>query len=162
MSIILILFAASFLGFFLHLALSKEERTLGEKAELFLLYQIVFNVGLISFLSFYGFIFLPELVAEKLGWPTCPFQHEMGNVNLAFGVLGILAIWLRGNFWTAIVIGVSIWLLGDAVGHVVDMVQNNNYAEGNVGIPLYTDIAIPVVLLIAFYFWKKYQPGTNQ
>ncbi|PJD97796.1 MAG: hypothetical protein CK425_01305 [Parachlamydia sp.] len=154
MGIILVLFFGSFIAYFIHLALSKKQRNTHEKIELLLLYQIVFNVGLISFLSFYGFIFLPELVAEKLGWPTCPFQHEMGNVNLAFGVLGILAIWLRGNFWTAIVIGVSIWLLGDAVGHIVDMLQNNNYASGNVGIPLYTDIAIPVVLLILWSLWK--------
>jgi len=154
MGIILVLFFGSFLAYFIHMALSKKQRSTHEKIELLLLYQIVFNVGLISFLSFYGFIFLPELVAEKLGWPTCPFQHEMGNVNLAFGVLGIMAIWWRGNFWTAIVIGVSIWLLGDAVGHLVDMHQNNNYAPGNVGIPLYTDIAIPVVLLILWGFWR--------
>lgn len=145
---------ASFIAFFIHLAVSKKHRNPHEIIELLLLYQIVFNVGLLSFLAFYGFIFVPEIVAEKLGWPTCPFQHEMGNVNLAFGTLGILAIWIRGNFWTAIVIGVSIWLLGDAVGHIVDMIQNNNYASGNVGIPLYTDIAVPVILLILWGLWK--------
>lgn len=149
MEIFLGILALSIIGFLIHLFVSKKPKTLFRVVDLFLVYQLVFTVGLLSFLSFIGLIFLPELVANYTGWPSCPFEHQLGNVNLGFGVLGIMCIWFRGNFWLATILGLSIWLLGDAIGHILDMLVNNNYAPGNVGIPLYTDIIVPVILLVA-------------
>lgn len=143
------------LGFFIHLFVSKQPKTLLRIVRLFLLYQLVFSVGLASLLSFFGLTFLSEYVATYSGWPACPFEQLLGNVNIAFAVLGILCIWRGDDFWLATILGASIWLLGDAVIHLVDMVTHHNYAAGNVGVPLYTDILIPVVLLI-LYPWYQY------
>ena len=38
--------------------------------------------------------------------------------DLTVGVLGVLCIWLRGNFWLATAIANAVWLLGDAIGHI--------------------------------------------
>lgn len=83
------------LGFFIHLFASKEPKTPLRVVELFLLYQLVFNVGLTSVLAFYGLTFMTDFVAAFSGWPTCPFAKLLGNVNLAFAVLGFLCIWYR-------------------------------------------------------------------
>lgn len=143
------------LSFLLHLFLSKEPKTPLRVVRLFLLYQLIFSVGIISFLSFYGLTFMDEFVAWYSGWPACPFEQLLGNVNLAFGVLGILCIWRGDDFWFATILGISIWLLGDAIFHLYDMIYNHNYTPGNVGVPLYTDIIIPVVLL-SFYAWYQH------
>lgn len=158
MGVFLAVYAMSFLGYLFHLTLSDVKRTTGEKVELFLLYQIVFNIGILSLMSFCALIIMPEFVASTLDWPTCPFQHELANVNLAFAVLGFMCIWWRGNFWVATVIGVAIWLIGDGIGHVWHLVYHQNNSDGNAGVPLYTDFTIPIVLLIGLYFYLKYQP----
>lgn len=155
MIIFLGILALGFIGFVIHLLFEKGPKTALRITELFLLYQLVFSVGLTSLLAFYGLTFMTDFVAAFSGWPTCPFAKLLGNVNLAFAVLGILCIWIRGNFWLATVLGVSIWLLGDAVTHLIDMVVNHNYAPGNVGATLYTDILIPVVLLITYAVYRS-------
>jgi hypothetical protein len=151
------LLAFSIIGFFIHLYVSKEPKTLFRIVELFLLYQLVFNVGLISLLAFIGLTFMPDYVAAYTGWPACPFEQQLANVNLGYGVLGILCIWKRNDFWLATILGLSIWLIGDAMDHIADMVYNHNYAPGNIGIPLYTDIIVPVVLLILYALYKRLQ-----
>ena len=63
------------------------------------------------------------------------------------GVLGILCLWFHGSFWLATAIANAVWLLGDAVGHIRQMVLNNNHAANNSGIFLLTEIITPLVIL---------------
>lgn len=156
MLIFFTLFALSFAGFLIHFFyLNPKARTTSKVIELLLLYQLIFNLGALGFLSFYGLTFLPQIAADYLNWPVCPFQQELGNVNLAFGVLGILCIWFRDNFWTATIIGASIWLTGDAIGHLYDTFVNHNPSPGNTGLLLYTDFLIPAILVILLILRKK-------
>lgn len=159
MAIFLTILAFSIIGFFIHLSISKLPRTKTRIIELLLLYQLVFSVGLSSFLAFIGFAFFPEIVAKFLDWPECPFQMELANVNLAFGFLGILCIWLRGNFWIATVLGFSIWIMADGFHHVYELVVHNNNSDGNAGIPLYTDFLVPIVLLVLLALHLKSKPN---
>ncbi|MDI9623970.1 MAG: hypothetical protein QFX38_03675 [Methanothermobacter sp.] len=76
---------------------------------------------------------------------------EVAVANLSYGVLGLLSWKFRGDFWTATIIGFSIFYLGAAYIHIMDMFQGN-YAPGNVGAPLYFDIILPILLgLLAIY-----------
>lgn len=144
------------LGSLVHIYLvPKEERTTARVVELLLLYQLVFSVGITSFLAFIGFTFLDQYIAEYLNWPASPFEQEMANVNLAFAVLGILCIWYRNLFWMATVIGFSVWILADGIHHVHQLVYMHNYSDGNMGVPLYTDLIVPIVLLILLYFYQR-------
>lgn len=155
MIIYISILALGVIGFLIHLFVSKKPKTMLRIVELFLVYQLVFSVGLSSFLAFFGLTFMTDFVAEYSGWPSCPFEKQLGNVNLAFGVLGILCIWIRDNFWFATILGISIWLLGDAIGHIADMIYNHNYTPGNIGVPLYTDIIVPVILLILYGVYRS-------
>jgi len=152
--------ALGVIGFFIHLYISEIPRTPFRVLELFMTYQLVFSIGLSSFLAFYGLAFLPNFVAAYTGWPASPFEELLANVNLGYGVLGIMCIWFREHFWTATIVGSSIWLLGDAGEHIYDALVNNNYAPGNVGVPLYTDIIIPFVLLTCLPFYHSLRKKT--
>jgi hypothetical protein len=73
--------------------------------------------------AFYGHAFMAEQVAQSIGWQPSLFQFEVAIANLAFGVLGILCLRIRDQFWLATGIGVSVWLLGDAYGHIREMLM---------------------------------------
>jgi hypothetical protein len=97
---------------------------------------------------------------ELYGWPAGnPFQSEVAVANLTIGTLGILCYWIRGNFWVATAIGCSVWLMGDAVVHIREIVVEANYAPNNAGMTFYLDILIPVILvaLLVYYLHVKRQ-----
>jgi hypothetical protein len=122
--------------------------------EIFLLSFLVISVGLGSIWAFIGHFFLPYTVSASIGWSPSPFELEVGFANLAIGVLGILCLWIRGNFWTATVISSSIFLLGAAYGHIINMMQYANYAPGNAGAVLYMDIFGPAILILLLLTYK--------
>lgn len=155
MFIYIMILAFGIIGFFIHLFVSKEPRTSLRIVRLFLLYQLIFSVGLSSLLAFIGLMFMSEFVAAYSGWPACPFEKQLANVNLGYAVLGILCIWKGDEFWLATIIGSSIWLIGDGIGHIADAILHNNYAPGNIGVPLYTDIIVPIALIILYIVYQK-------
>lgn len=155
MWIFLSLYVFGIIGFIIHFYMDKEPRTPKRAVELFLLYQILFSLGLTSFLAFIGLTFMKEYVAVYSGWTPCAFEQLLANVNLSFGVLSILCIWYRGYFWMATVLGFSIWILSDGVTHILDIILHHNYAEGNIGVPLWTDIIVPIILLIFLALYMK-------
>ena len=127
---------------------SKRYLTLKKVLESFLLSLLVITVGFGSLWAFAGHVFFANQVASYIGWAQgSPFQTEVGFTNLAFGVLGILCIWIRGNFWTATVIGVSVFYLGAAIGHINNMFVTSNFSQGNVGADLVLNILIPLLLI---------------
>lgn len=156
MPLFLSMYFFSVLGFFLHLFyIPKKERTYSTTVDLLLLYQLVFSVGITSLFAFIGFTFMPEHVAEYLDWPECPFEQELANVNLAFGLLGILCIWFRDHFWTATVLGFSVWIFADGIHHLWHIFAYGNYSDGNTGVPLVTDLLVPIVLVILLALRQK-------
>lgn len=165
MIIYIAILIAGIVGFFIHLMVSKKPKTPLRIVELFLLYQLVFSVGFSSLLAFFGLTFLSEFVAKYTGWPVCPFQEQLGNVNLGYAVLGFLSIWYREDFWTATIIGMSIWLIGDGIHHLYHMFYYDNYTLGNIGVPLYTDFIVPIemlILLAIYKYLKKQQQKENK
>lgn len=149
------IYLVGLIGFFLHLYRTPaSERTKERTVELFLLYQIVFSLGVTSIVSFFGLTFMAEYVAAYTNWPSCPFEQQLANVNLGFGVLGILSIWYRGLFWAATIIGFSIWIFGDGIHHFILAVRDHNLSDGNIGVPLWTDIIVPLLLLVLLWMYK--------
>lgn len=142
-------FIAASLGFGLHLWFSRGPRSAGRVVEVALLYLLVFFAGVAGLVSALAHTFWAAQIARQIGWaPGSPFQFEVAMANLAFGMLGIMCIWQRGNFWTATGVGRSVYLWGCAYGHVKDMLVAGNYAPYNVGPVLwFNDLAIPLVIL---------------
>lgn len=149
MSIIPIMWAVSLLAAAVHIALMPPNaRTKHALIGVVLLYQLIFTVGINCTLGFIAHTYFADETARFIGWPAGnPFQYEVAFANLTFGILGLLCIWFRGHFWTAAVVGISLWFLLDGIYHIYDLVVNGNTAPGNAGLPLYSDIIIPIVLM---------------
>jgi hypothetical protein len=142
----------------IHLALSSRRRTV--IAATYLLYLLVIYVGLMGLLTAYAHVFRPLQTSASIGWATSPYEYEVGMADLTVGVLGVLCLWLRDNFWLATAIANAVWLLGDAAGHIRQMVLYNNHAANNAGIFLVTEITMPlVILLLALYVRKNASHG---
>lgn len=155
MEIIYIFLIVTLIGAVLHLFLSKAERTKNRIIEILLLWILVVMIGLGSIWAFMGHVFMADMVAAMIGWPAGnPFQLEVGIANLSYGILGLLCWKFRDNFWTATVIAVSTFYLGDAYIHVVNMMQTGNMAPGNAGYALYMDIIVPIVLIVLLIAYK--------
>lgn len=136
----------------------KEQRNKSSFIELFLLYLIVFGIGITSLVAFIGLTFLDDYVAQFTNWPRCPFEQQLANVNLGYGILGIMGIWFRRYFWLATVVGFSVWIFGDGIHHFYHYIVHDNDSDGNIGVPLYTDVIIPVLLFIFYYLYYKTKP----
>ena len=143
-------YAAAALAFaIVHIVATRKPRTSERVWAIILAYAIFFNVGVSGIVAFYMHAFRAAETAALIGWPAGnPFQFEVACTNLAFGVLGLLCLWMGANFRLATILGYSIFLLGAAVGHIEQLIEFNNQSPGNAGAPLFADIIIPMVLMI--------------
>ena len=149
-------------GAAVQLARSRRPRTLGHASEVFLVWLLVVWAGIASVFTFLSHTLFANQTAMAIGWPTGnPFQSEVAVANLAVGVLGILCYWIRGSFWLATVIATSVWLGGDAVVHIYDIVVNQNYHPGNVGLPFYFDILLPLLLIVLEIVYRVSGAGSD-
>jgi hypothetical protein len=88
-----------------------------------------------------------SLLLQRLSALVSPFQFEVGMADFAIGVTACLAFWRELAFKTAAVCAASVFLLGDAVGHVRDTMVAGNFAPGNAGFPFYLDIICPLLAI---------------
>jgi hypothetical protein len=144
------------LGASIHLTFSPKRRS--SKAAIagtYLLYLLFFYVGVMGVLTAYAHVFRPIETSASIGWSTSPYEYEVGMADLTVGVLGVLCLKFRGNFWLATAIANAVWLLGDAIGHVRQMTLNNNHAANNSGIFLVTEFIVPLVVLFLTFYYRR-------
>ena len=137
----------------IHIALSPKRRASGQSiAATYLIYLLVIYVGLMGILTAYAHVFRPIQTSASIGWSTSPYEYEVGMADLTLGVLGVLCLWFRGNFWLATAVANAVWLLGDAIGHIRQMLLFNNHAANNSGIFLIAELLTPTLILgLALY-----------
>lgn len=119
-------------------------------------YFLLFTIGASHLFNFVFHVFFGDMAAAFIGWAQSPFQAEVGFASLGFGVLGLLAV--RGGFEMrlAAVLGQALFLLGAAAGHVVQMVEAQNFAPGNAGLIFYMDIALPLIGFALLVLQRRY------
>lgn len=88
-----------------------------------------------------------EEVAEYVDWVFSPFVAELGIMNLAFGVLGLVAPFARRDWKLATAVGYGFFLGWSAVIHISDAV-GGNLSSGNVGPALWSRMFICLALLV--------------
>lgn len=152
---------ANAIGFVLHnlpallfvvaLVIAAARRGHKSTAERFLSWILLLPVGVTGLWAGAFHVFLPETAAALIGWEVSPFQFEVGMADLAIGVTACISFWRDLSFKAAAVSVVSVFLLGDAVGHVRQMLMAGNFAPGNAGVPFYMDVICPL-LAIALLF----------
>ncbi|MGD9722066.1 MAG: DUF6790 family protein [Pirellulales bacterium] len=105
--------------------------------------------GFTGLYTFVFHVFFPASAAAHIGWATSPFQYEVGMADLTIGVLGVLAFRGSLGFRLATTLAAITWLGGDAVGHVRQIVEAQNFAPGNAGSWLWVDILVPLVMAVS-------------
>lgn len=133
--------------FVLALVMATARRGHGPTAERFLSWILLLPLGVTGLWAGAFHIFFPATAASLIGWQVSPFQFEVGMADLAIGATACIAFWRDLSFKAAAVCVASIFLLGDAIGHVRQMVMAGNFAPGNAGVPFYMDILCPVLAI---------------
>ena len=144
------------IGASIHLALSRTRRSSGAAiAGTYLLYFFVIYVGLMGIITACAHVFFPVQTSASIGWSTSPYEYEVGMADLTIGVLGILCAWFRDEFWLATAIANLIWLEGDAIGHIRQVVLYNNHAPNNSGVFLYAEIVTPLLIFFLTLYHRR-------
>ncbi len=122
-----------------------------------MVWWMVWVVGVASIVGAGFHIFDGANVAEMIGYTrgNGGFQWENAMGDLAIGVIGIMAYWFRGNFWLATIVVLTVQYLGDAAGHIYFWVVENNTRSDNIGLPLWTDIMLPIVMWILYFLSRR-------
>jgi hypothetical protein len=127
-------------------------------AERLLAWTLLLPIGVTGLWAGAAHVFFPATAAAHIGWQVSPFQFEVGMADFAIGVTACNAFWQNLAFKAAAVCAASIFLLGDAIGHVRQMMVAGNFAPGNAGVPFYMDVICPV-LTIALVIIATRKPG---
>jgi hypothetical protein len=130
--------------------------------EALLAYFVLFSIGIGYLYNFVLHVFFGEMTARFIGWADSPFQAEVGFASLGFAAVGLLAF--RGSFdlRVAAIVGPACFLLGAAGGHIVQIVRTQNYAPGNAGAILYTDILLPLIGFTLLALARRYRRGGDR
>ena len=124
--------------------------------------MLLLSVGVQGVYTFVVHVFFPAYSAEHIGWAVSPFQFEVGIADLTVGVLGLIAFWSNFSFRVAAAIAAIVWYGGDAIGHVRQMIIANNYAPGNAGSWFWTDVLVPIVLIVSVLpVWRRATRSTR-
>jgi hypothetical protein len=134
-------------------ALSRNRRGTAER---FLAWILLLPIGVTGLWAGVSHIFFPAVAAAYIGWQVSPFQFEVGMADLAVGVTACIAFWQDLSFKAAAVCAASVFLLGDAVGHIREMAEANNFAPGNAGLPFYMDIICPALAIALVTIAKRH------
>lgn len=114
-------------------------------AERQLAYYLLFPIGLAYLYNGVMHTAFAEESAKFIGWASSPFQYEIGYASFGYAVCGFMAFRASYGFRAATVIAPSLFLLGAAAGHIVQIVNERNFAPGNAGSILWTDIIFPIM-----------------
>lgn len=137
------------------LAAASAQRGKGPAIERFLAWILLLPIGFTGLWAAAAHVFFPAVSAAHIGWEASPFQFEVGMADLAIGVTACLAFRASLDFKAAAVCAASVFLLGDAIGHVHQMLAAGNFAPGNAGIPFYMDIFAPMLAVTLLVFAKR-------
>jgi hypothetical protein len=130
------------------LALPAASRSGAPIADRLLAWILLLPIGVSGLWAAVFHLFFPDVAAADTGWEPSPFQFEVGMADFAMGAAACISFWRSLDFKAAVVIINAIFLLGDAIGPVGQMIAAGNFAPGNAGVPFVGDIAFPVLALI--------------
>jgi hypothetical protein len=114
-------------------------------ADRLLAWILLLPIGVTGLWAAVFHLFFPEVAAADIGWEPSPFQFEVGMADLAMGAAACVSFWRNLDFKAAVVTINAIFLFGDAIGHVQQMIAAGNFAPGNAGVPFYGDLIFPAL-----------------
>ena len=158
----LVITALAPIGAALYVWRRPEPGTRARRLEVYLLWWLA-AIGVGSVLSGLVHVLDGAPTAEDIGFTRGDggFQFENAMGDLALGVCSLLCLRIRGTFWLAVLVFMSIQYYGDAVGHVYQWLNNDNSKSGNVGVPLVLDVLWPAVATVLYARWRRADRSTE-
>jgi hypothetical protein len=86
--------------------------------ERLLAWALFLPIGITGLWAGISHVFFPATAAAHIGWQVSPFQFEVGMADLAIGITACVSFWSDLSFKAAAVCAASIFLLGEAIGHI--------------------------------------------
>jgi Family of unknown function (DUF6790) len=154
------LLMAGFLAALIAVALKPDGFTFETLAEALLAYYVLFAVGLNYLYNFVMHAFYGEMVARFIGWADSPFQLEVAYASLGFAAVGFFAFKSTLPVRFAAILGPAFFEWGAAGGHIYQILTAHNFAPGNAGAVLYTDIFLPIIGFALL--WLKWKAGNER
>jgi len=119
-------------------------------------YLLFFVAGLQGLYTAIMHIFFGDFTSAQIGWQPSPFEFEVGLANLSYAFIGFIAFFKKDfGLWLGVVGGLSVFLIGAGFGHIYQLVAHANHAGSNSGVILYTDIIVPIIMIILLYLRHK-------
>jgi len=130
-----------------------------ERKESLIELAIIYTIGLSGWFGImsglFGHIIYANEVAAGIGWPlNSGFQMELGFASIGIGLIGFVGFWRR-SFWFPFIIAKTTFMWGAGMTHVLHMVRDNNFSQGNAGIIVYWDFIFPIALIILFVLQQR-------
>ena len=152
----LFMLGVTFAAIIIHIVLMKKRST-KKILEVILLYLLVITFGLGSLTAGAFHVFNGPATAKMIGWaPGSPFQYEVGVADMAFGLVCVLCLFVRGNFWLAAIIANSFFLFGCMIGHVRSLTESGNLAAYNIGPNIiFSDFILPLVVILLYIAYSR-------
>ena len=117
---------------------------------------LLLSVGVETLWAGLFHVLAPQVAASSIGWQVSPFQFEVGVADIAIGLVAIIAFWRSLAFKSAVVIYITLFYAGVAIGHVQQAILAQNFAPNNFGLLLVLTIAKVVVLpLLLARVWRE-------
>lgn len=145
-----------FICAFLVAAIYSRARSTPYRVEL-LPWMLFLSGALQGLYTFVMHVFFPQISSANIGWARSPFEYEVGMANLAIGVTCLFVLRASYSYRLAAGIVLSVWLAGDAVGHIIQMVKTHDFSPGNAGSWFWTDILIPGVVMTLLWLNRPHQ-----
>ncbi|MDD1727650.1 MAG: hypothetical protein LUQ50_01105 [Methanospirillum sp.] len=126
--------------------------------KIFLNWAFLVIIGIGGVWGCFGHLFFADRVAQSIGWPAGnPFQQEVAFANLAIGMLGLLALRIPGTFRIATLTAYAVFMIGDGIVHIWQIVSAGNWSVNNAGLILWIDLIMPLVLIGLYLLGEKLQ-----
>lgn len=123
-----------------------------------LLHQFVVSHGIIAVGGFVINVLRPEETAANLGWPSGPFQIKYGFAQVGLGVMGVLSIWLRGNFWAGTLVTLYVYGLSGLWTHTQEVLRKRQAGGGTDWVEV-GNIVLDVIYHLALTWMSLQIPG---
>lgn len=98
-----------------------------------------------------------ESTAASMGWKSGPFQFKVAFANFGIGIAALLAPWFGHEYWLAVIIIVAGFCWGTAYCHTREILVKKNFSPSVAGPGLYTDIFIPLLLIVLYFLFISSQ-----
>ena len=92
--------------------------------------------------------FFDSVASNNIGWKASPFEFEVALANLALGVAGIIAAFANWAYRAGVVTVTTVFLWGLQLDIFIRLLSAATLTTGNAGTILWTDILIPLLMLI--------------